>query len=274
MILPFDLAHAVTQRHSVRTFSSEPVSDETRQSLIRFASQVESPFGEPSCFKLLDKSIEPNGEKLGTYGVVKNARTFAVFGCADTPESLLNVGYVGQCIMLMATSMELGSVWLGATFRRNAFAAAFTLTKNFIIPAIFPIGWPAEPRFAERMMRSFARSDKRKPWKDLFFRNNLQTPLSPHSAGEYAEAFELMRLAPSAVNAQPWRVLFTQSAIHFYMAHKPGISTANLRLKYIDLGIGICHFQLAAKNLDLPYKIVKANPNLDTDYLYICSIKK
>ena len=49
----------------------------------------------------------------------------------------------------------------------------------------------------------------------------------------------MLRLAPSAVNKQPWRVLKKDTNIHFYLTSTKGLTK-------IDIGIGLCHFHLSA----------------------------
>ena len=62
----------------------------------------------------------------------------------------------------------------------------------------------------------------------------------------------MVRLGPSASNKQPWRVVRTNTACHFYEYKEPGYSD---RLPYdiqrIDMGIAACHFHLAAKEQSL-----------------------
>ena len=85
------------------------------------------------------------------------------------------------------------------------------------MPAITPVGYAAEkPSFHEQLMRSTMKSARRKPWKELFFRADFKTPLTEADAGAYAEPLELLRLAPSATNAQPWRVVMDGQFFHFY----------------------------------------------------------
>ncbi len=53
---------------------------------------------------------------------------------------------------------------------------------------------------------SSAGSANRKEWGDIFFSGNFGGKLSRRDAGDYGEALEMVRLAPSASNKQPWRV--------------------------------------------------------------------
>lgn len=271
--LPFNPIEAIAARHSVRTFRPEPVPDDVRIDILHFASGIASELGPSPRMALIDKAVSSNGERLGTYGIVKNARLFMAFASNGAPNDLIGVGYAGECVMLYCVSKGLGAVWLGGTFSKGAFAKAMKLGEGEVLPAVFPIGYPAERRLAERIMRRFAKSDARKPWAQMFFHNDFRTPLTPHEAGDYAEAFELMRMAPSSVNCQPWRALMMADAIHFYVDMKAGDSESDRRMKYIDIGIGLCHFQLAARHRGLRCEFSAMDPGLPTAYCYVASIK-
>ena len=74
--LPFNLIDAVTNRYSMRTFKSDPVNAETRQKILKYAEQITNPFGPKIRIKFIEKRTSANGEKLGTYGIIKNANLF------------------------------------------------------------------------------------------------------------------------------------------------------------------------------------------------------
>lgn len=51
----------------------------------------------------------------------------------------------------------------------------------------------------------------------MFTLNDFNTPLSKEEAGEYQAALEMLRLAPSATNAQPWAVVKEGNHFHFFV---------------------------------------------------------
>ena len=83
----------------------------------------------------------------------------------------------------------------------------------------------------------------------------------------------MVRLAPSAVNKQPWRLLLKDNVVHFYLKRSKGFChEGKLDMQMIDMGIALCHLELAAKACDLNIKFVQSNPNLSTDDMeYIAS---
>lgn len=94
-------------------------------------------------------------------------------------------------------------------------------------------------------MRRSIKAEGRFPWKELFFKKDLATSLNQEDAGEYQYSLEMLRLAPSAVNKQPWRVVVTDEAVYFFKKHTLSAEPVGADMQRIDVGIGICHCHLA-----------------------------
>ncbi len=80
----------------------------------------------------------------------------------------------------------------------------------------------------------------------------------------------MLRLAPSASNRQPWRVIQDGACYHFYLQRTPGYGRGTLTftllgladLQRVDIGIAMCHFELAARELGLEGQWVVDEPDL------------
>jgi nitroreductase len=257
MIQYFDkpIADIIKNRHSVRTYSSEIMDKELRSKLVQYAAEIKGPFDSEIRLELIDSHnfIDRSGGKIGTYGVVKGAKTF-IAGVADKKEySMEQLGYCLEKLMLFAASLGLGTCWLGGTFKRSQFAELVNLKEEELIPAVTPVGQPAEKRtLIESMMRRLAGSDNRKPWEELFFDESFDKVLSLEKAGHYAAILEMVRLAPSASNKQPWRVLKQGNEYHLYLNQAKGYSDAlGFNIQKIDMGIAMCHFEMTALEAEL-----------------------
>ena len=75
------------------------------------------------------------------------------------------------------------------------------------------------------------------------------------------------RLAPSASNKQPWRLLRVGDCWHFYLQRTAGYGQGGLAglvvhgdLQRVDMGIAMCHFALAAHQLGLAGEWVVQKP--------------
>ncbi len=269
----------IKKRISCRTYSDKPIEDEVLHDLSRQISATHTgPFGNKPVFELITPVSTTNQglKKLGTYGVIKNARMFLVGTIKNGRMAMEDYGYCKEILILKATALGLGTCWLGGTFKVSEFAQAVDLQEDQILPTVSPIGYPAEERsLTEKIMRRIAGSDNRKPWSDIFFANDFVTPLTRPQAGKYFEALENLRLAPSASNKQPWRILLdtSKNTFHFYLSRATSYKFLRLvSLQDIDMGIGMSHFEITAREQGLA-GIWKVDPNTpkETSLDYIVS---
>lgn len=275
MKLPIPIIETIKVRHSVRTYKKEALSIDEREKLSKYLNELKNPFNINISKYIIDKTLSPDGEKLGTYGIIKGANTFAGVSVRNIDMAPVAAGYEFENLILYATNMGLGTVWLAATFDRNAFSSAMEIPKDEIFLAISPIGYPAEKqRILEKIMRSTMKSSSRKQWNELFYNENFNLPLTEKIAGDYAVVLEMVRLAPSAKNIQPWRILKIGNIYHFYAMYKQDESKEVKIIKEVDMGIALSHFHQTALEKQLKgyfKKISQENIEIPSDYHYIIS---
>ncbi len=248
MKLDFPVEQTVKQRYSVRTYqSSNPISESDKEKLMIYANALSNPFGVPVSFHLLETK-DTNAKKLGTYGVIKGTKVYIGVTVPAGALSLEAAGYDFEKLVLYATNMGIGTCWLAGTFDRSGFTSAIGVKENELFPAISPIGYPAEKKsLTESLFRKTLKSNQRKNWSELFFKNSFNKPLTEADAGDYAFPLELLRLAPSASNKQPWRIVQSNGAYHFYGQINPKKQDEHpVAIERVDVGIGASHFHLAA----------------------------
>lgn len=250
--LPIPIVETIKKRCSVRTYQDKELEPDVREMLQSYMDNLENPFGMQVKKYIIDKKLASEGEKLGTYGVIKEASTFMGISVPDKDLAHVAAGYEFENLILEATALGLGTVWLAATFNREGFASAMGVPKNELFPAISPVGYPAAKRsLTESLMRTAMRSSSRKEWNTLFYLDNFQTPLHKDESGDYAEPLEMLRLAPSDKNTQPWRVLKASNSYHFFVTYKSGISRGEEIIKRVDAGIALSHFHQTVLELGL-----------------------
>ncbi len=255
------ITEIIKKRMSCRTYSESPIEDKVLKEFSASINAVHTgPFGNQPKFKLIKLTSFPpqEWEKLGTYGVIKNAQLFLVGSIQNGQMAMEDYGYCKEKLILQATDLGLGTCWLGGTFQLSRFAQAIGLQEGELLPTVSPVGYPAQQKsFTERMMRWGAGSDNRKPWSDIFFAGNFSQPLTLVQAGKYSEALENLRLAPSAGNKQPWRILRDAklNAFHFYLSRAFGYNSLwRVSLQNIDMGIAMCHLESTAQETGLKGK--------------------
>lgn len=274
--LPFTNPSAIIRRRvSCRRYRAEPLTAEQARALEGFlASLPRGPFGSSARFRLAAAQADDRSalRGLGTYGFIHHAPAFVIAAARDAGSSLEDFGWQMEQLVLFATSLGLGTCWLGGSFTRSRFAEKIAAGVGEIIPAVIAVGTPAAaPGVIDEVVRWQARADSRLPWRELFFERDFTAPLEREQAGAFAEPLEMVRLAPSASNKQPWRAIRRDGRCHFYLRRTPGyreglvvrlLSVADMQR--IDMGIALCHFELAAREAGLNGAWVQADPHLST----------
>ena len=265
-----NITEHIRNRRSVRTFDGRELNKTDIETLTAFAKTIENPFKTPVDFKLM------NAKEYGLNCPVTVGTDLFVGGKIKyTDNASVAFGYSFEMLVLYAESLGIGTVWLGGTMNRATFEQAMELDDDEIMPCASALGYPAKKMsLRESMMRKGVKADERLPFEELFFDSSFDTPLTKEKAGQWAEALEMVRLAPSAANKQPWRVVVADNAVHFYLKRSKGFArTSKLDMQMIDIGIALCHFDLTAKETNLNVAFEQNDPKLESDAEYIASFR-
>ncbi len=275
----------IRERTSRRTYIKQEFEERIREWIINLLKNhdFESPFSKfvgKIRFELISvPEFDPRERKnLGTYGFIKGAQYFIVGAVKKSNYNREHFGYILESIILAATDIGLGTCWLGGFFNKSLFSAKINCEPDEIVPAITPIGYSVKRKVREKITRTVIRANKRLAWEKLFFESNFITPVSRENLGEYTILLESVRLAPSASNQQPWRVVkeFNKKIFHFYIVKsKTGIGLRYMKFRRLDIGIAVSHFDLTSKELGVEGTWVFEEPFISEsdDYLYIISWK-
>lgn len=264
-----DIIKSIQSRRSVRTYSGQPDAP-VLERLKAFSKTVENPYGSTVQFRFLDAK-----EHGLTSPVVTGTDLYVGGKIGHDLNACVAFGYSFETFLLYAQELGVGSVWLGGTMNRGAFEKAMELAEGEFMPCASPLGYPAEKMsIREGMMRKAIKADERLTFEDLFFDGSVQTPLLKEKAGRLLQPLEMVRLAPSAVNKQPWRVIKDGGCVHFYLKRSKGFGRDSaLDMQKIDMGIALCHFDLTAKACELKLRFLEEDPGIVTpqDWEYIAS---
>ncbi len=251
----------IKKRRSVRTFDTNSVSKEELKNLLDFAEKVENPYGLPITWKILN--AKENGL---TSPVIVGTDTYIAGKTERVPNAEQAFGYSFEKIVLYLQERGIGTTWIAGTMNRSAFEKAVELDKNEVMPCVSPLGYPSKKMsLRETMMRKGVKADFRYGFGELFFDGDFQTPLTEEKADKLKDAFEAVRLAPSAVNKQPWRIILEGNHVHFYEKHNKGFVSGNWDIQKIDIGIALCHFETVAKENGISLAFEQSNPNISTE---------
>lgn len=267
---------AIKIRRSVRNYTGKALSEEHETKLLQFIKDKNNLIGPlGNTMRITYKKIADvtTNEKIGTYGFVKNAPAFLICITKNNKESLLDLGYVFENLILFLQSHGINTCWLGGTFNRKKIRLEQTLLEDEFIPIISPVGYGANNlHLIEKVVRKAAKSSSRKDFDVLFFNTDFNTKISDSST---RELLEYVRLAPSASNKQPWRVVVDDNkTAHFFIERTPKYgSTLGYDIQMVDIGIALSHFMAAYGNK----RVFKENPNiepLNANCTYVLSVNE
>lgn len=264
----------IERRYSCRTYRTTPIAADTQARLVDFLhDHPAGPFGNTVRMTLL-AATEADRQALkglGTYGFIRGATGFIAGAVAEgAPYTLEDFGYVMERVVLFATALDLGTVWLGGTFTKSRFAEQMALQVGEMLPAVVATGYEADDtRFWDKLIRRGANADRRKPWEELFYAGGFDQTLDREAAGAYSTVLAMVRQAPSASNKQPWRVVREGARWHFYLQRSKRYAPRNnilgvADMQRIDMGIAMCHFALMAEELGLVGAWTVADPGIAT----------
>ena len=263
-----NIMEIIKARRSVRSFDGREIEAETLEKLKSFSAA--NPYGIPVEFRFLDAK-----EHGLTSPVVSGTEFYAAGKLPMDKNFSAAFGYSFELFVLYAWSLGIGTVWMGGTMNRDAFEKAMEVQDGWVMPCSTPLGYGAKKMSVkEVLMRKGIKADSREDFEKLFFENDFKTPLTREKAGELEKAFEAVRLAPSAVNKQPWRIVVCGEDVHLYLKRSKGFMyDERLDMQMIDIGIAMCHFDLAAKETGLNVQFMQADPEIGGDMEYVASYK-
>jgi nitroreductase len=256
------IIETIRQRFSCRRFDERPIDATKQKDLQAFMDSLPAgPFGATPRFRLAAATEAESASLrgLGTYGFIRGATGFIIGAVEPAGRYLEDYGYLMETIILQATRLSLGTCWLGGTFTKSSFARNIDLQTSETIPAVAATGeFISLGQARLGLISGVAAASRRLPWESLFFDRQSGTPLERATAGAYAMPLSMVRIAPSASNKQPWRVVKDRQRWHFYIQRTTGYRRDPLKilldlcdLQRVDMGIALCHFELTAREMGL-----------------------
>ena len=260
----------IKRRRSVRTFENKKLSQEDIDKILDYASRVTNPYNLEISFRILDAD---------EYGlncpVIVGCSTYIAGKMKRTIHSEEAFGYAFEKIILFCEENGIGTTWIAGTMNRDNFEKAIDLKEDEVMPCVSPLGYKAKKMsLREGLMRKGIKADSRMPFEELFFNKDFNTPLERSDASKLELALEAVRLAPSAINKQPWRVVVDGKKVMFFKKGSKGyVSSSGWDIQKIDMGIAMCHFELVASEEGINYTFgIEDNNELGNDeYTYIAS---
>ena len=263
----------IKRRFSCRRHPDSPIEEQSRLQLEKFINSHQTgPFGSPTRFILIAATDNDRQtlKGVGTYGFIKNAQGFIVGAVGPGGKNLEDFGYAMEQAILFATGLGIGTCWLGGSFTKSGFAKKIAAGPGETVPAVTSIGYVADRSKAEDWIRRRAGGSARLPAEQMFFEEKFGNAIRMEAVGDYAQVLDLVRWGPSASNKQPWRIVHSGTAWHFYLQRTKGYGPDSMLGKVLkvsdvqrlDMGIAMCHFEMSAGELGLNGRWVIAEPDI------------
>lgn len=274
-----DLYEAILARRSVRRYEKRPLEEATLAQVREIISSVK-PLIPENQFEVLVRD-EVVGEDLvtvlGGYGRFYTPPHSLAPYMVGERHVLEDLGYRSEQIAVRLAALGIGSCYIGALKREDEVRIRFGLPKGARIGAFLVFGRPAVAvggRTFNTLMRRGLGGHRRLPVERLFFQDTFDNPAAPPA--EISPLIKAARVAPSGVNAQPWRFLwrdgrlylfvtrnnpkYTMAGSQEYRLHDGGICMANVTLALEALGMEGQWVMLAGTEPDIPNRPADLHP--------------
>ena len=231
---------AINTRRSRRAYDKgKPIGTEVKNRLHEVCSGFK-PYSGVRVEFISEPPDDIFANALGFYGNIKGAPAFLAFvGDTSDPNMQEKMGYTGEAAVLEATSHGLGTCWVALTYNAKAVKSLVKLEQNEKLICVSPVGYTTDAwSFEEKALTGFGVFHQRKPLP------TMTSGLAESARPDWAKAaVEAARLAPSAMNRQPWSFHISKDSIT--------VSVKNRGLEFsvakrLDCGIAMLHIELGA----------------------------
>lgn len=245
-----NIENAIYRRKSIRKYKNSSISEEDFDFINKLIKEV------PRLYPKIEMHIEliKDGKKIqeiskgivGSYGKIE-APHYLVITSEEKAGYLENIGYTLEEIVLELADKGIGTCWIGGFIKKNLLKDVMSIKENQKPVIVIALGYPENEQELEvKESNSF----KRKKLEEIIYESYED---------KWVKIFDKVRVAPSAVNMQPW--LFTiEGANKIDAFAKVGnlITKKLLHFSNLDVGIAIKHLELACKeeNIKTSYKKV------------------
>jgi hypothetical protein len=229
---PLPIVAAIRERHSVRNFLG-PLSPEGQSVVTQALTEslsLRRPFGTN-----VDVADHPPG--LGRLGIISNEAGWLLAkvptDVTDTSRSFVDLGFILHEAVIRLAQRGIATVVNGA-FNTGV---AERSTPGFKVVLAVAYGEDAgHPGLVSRLFSWVSGSRTRFPFDRLFFNGERGVPFHED---ECAGLLEIVRLGPSALNKQPWRLVIIGEAVHVFNAGSQSFT-------WFDIGIALSGIHLFA----------------------------
>lgn len=216
----------VESRHSVRSYTDEPISKDNKKELENLIRECNRQ-GDLRMQLVTDEPDAFGKSRMAHYGKFSNVRNYICLIGAKGGTTEQRLGYWGEIVVLRAQQMGLNTCWVGLTFSKKN--SRFTINEGEKLYAVISIGHGATQGFGHKIKKP---QQVATPWENTpeWFKHGVECAL----------------LAPTAINQQKF---------HFELQpdNKVRLTTSWGFFSKMDLGIAQLHFELGTRDYEFDW---------------------
>ena len=214
VFIDMTILEAISSRHSVRAYRTEPIPQEIRAQLDAFAETC-SKEGNLHIFIRYD---DPEGfdSRLAHYGRFRNVNNYIVLAGTKDKDFDLRCGYYGEKLVLYAQQLGLNTCWTALTFNKRKVKEILSDGEALCMVIALGYGEDQGTPHKGKTMNDVSDGENAPEW--------------------FSEGVNAALLAPTAVNQQKFRFSYRDGQVHL---RPKGFGT----YLQTDLGIVKYHFE-------------------------------
>lgn len=260
-----ELYNIIYGRKSIRKYSDENLSSKLLEQILNMANSSQRLYDIDMQVHLAEdgKSIYNILKGIvGNYGKVY-APHYLVVTSEHKEGCFENVGFSLEPVILKLTSMGIGTCWVGIPVNEEGLKNIVNYGDNQHHVILIAFGYPLDK---DRLLRT-----------NPYQRKQLSEIIEGQTDEMLTKILDSARVAPSAMNSQPWRFVVDGDIIHLYIVNSSiltKLSNNHLAImNRIDAGIALSHIKIAAEQYDKKIDIKKVELPLKNGHKYITSIE-
>ncbi|KNF07784.1 nitroreductase [Gottschalkia purinilytica] len=260
-----NLFDAIYLRKSIRKYNPQKLSKDLLIEIENLANSSNVLYEE------IDMKVHlvEDGEKIqkiikgiiGSYGKII-APHYLVVTSEEKDGHLENVGFAIEEVILKLTTMGIATCWIGGHIKPELLYDIVDIPQNHAPVILVSFGYPKNK---ETFLRQTSHENKRKKLSEIIEEKSNDT---------WDNILDAARVAPSAVNSQPWRFVVEDQAIHTYVVKRSNFITKKVleRINQIDIGIALSHINIASSHFDKNIEFKKLHQSSNNKNNYVMSV--
>ena len=218
------IQEAIESRHSVRAYTSQPLSGEAVRELREKIAELNGE-GRLNIQLILNEPKAFQGV-LARYGKFRNVNNYIVMAGKKAEDLDERVGYYGEQLVLFAQTLGLNTCWVGLSYSK--VPGTYVLNDDEKIACYIAIGY-GETQGVSHKIKTIGQVSNATDKTPVWFEKGVKAAL----------------LAPTAVNQQKFSFEYLgEENNHHQVKARRGFSV--IGYTQMDLGIAKCHFEIGA----------------------------